>query len=310
MSRPAAPGMAEAAPMLVQAGGRLFLIPRGTAPYLRVGGPLSRAVLALLGGRDRGAVLDDLAAAGEPSSAGALLSAAEALIARHALAGLPERSPPRRSGAVLLVAGSVLALAAIVLCTGFLIAQVAPSGETGTPLSLATLGWLALAVPVLVVAHEAAHLLVARLFAVRPSAIGLHRGRAGLPMPWLDLREAWNLAPRDHALVHLAGPFCDLLLTALALLLLWVGAAPVAPLQALALAGSALLLANLTPFGRSDLVGACRAARADPDYGPCRLRRGRLAGPPGLKRFARLYLAVLALAPALLCLATLSRILR
>ena len=309
MSRPAAPGMMEAAPMLLAAGGRLFLIPRGTAPYVRVGGPLSRAVLALLGGRDRGAVLADLAAAGEPS-ADTLLSAAEALIVRHALAGLPERRPPRRSGAVLLVAGSVLALAAILLCAGFLIAQVAAPMEAGLPLSLATLGWLALAVPCLVLAHEAAHLLVARLFAVRPSAVGVHRGRAGLPMPWLDLREAWGLAPRDHALVHLAGPFCDLLLTALALLLLWLGAAPVAPLQALALAGTALLLANLTPFGRSDLVGACRAARADPDYGPCRLRRGRLAGPPGLMWFARLYLAVLALLPALLCLAALSRILR
>lgn len=295
--------------MLLAAGGRLFLIPRGTAPYVRVGGPLSRAVLALLGGRDRGAVLADLAAAGEPS-ADTLLSAAEALIARHALAGLPERRPPRRSGAVLLVAGSVLALAAILLCAGFLIAQVAAPMETGLPLSLATLGWLVVAVPCLVMAHETAHLLVARLFAVRPSAVGVHRGRAGLPMPWLDLREAWGLAPRDHALVHLAGPFCDLLLTALAVLLLWLGAAPVAPLQALALAGTALLLANLTPFGRSDLVGACRAARADPDYGPCRLRRGRLAGPPGLMWFARLYLAVLALLPALLCLATLSRILR
>lgn len=295
--------------MLLAAGGRLFLIPRGTAPYLRVGGPLSRAVLALLGGRDRGAVLAELAAAGEPS-ADTLLSAAEALIARHALAGLPECRPPRRSGALLLVAGGVLALAAIVLCAGFLIAQVAAPTGGGLPLSLATLGWLALAVPALVVAHEMAHLLVARLFGVRPSALGLQRGRAGLPMPWLDLREAWRLAPRDHALVHLAGPFCDLLLTALAVLLLWFGTAPVALLQAVALAGTAFLLANLTPFGRSDLVGAGRAARADPDYGPCGLRRGRLSGPPGLMRFARLYLAVLVLLPALLCLATLGRILR
>ncbi|MBC2858632.1 hypothetical protein [Stappia sp. 28M-7] len=298
------------APLLLQAEGRLFIIPRRSGPYVRVSGPLSRAVVALLGGRERGAVLDELAASGE-ARAPAILSAAEGLIARHALALPADRHVPSRRGLALSAAMGALALASLMLCAGFLVALFAGTArEGGFPLSLATLGWLLALAPGLVVLHELAHLLTARLFAVRPSAAGFHRGRFGLPMPWLDLREGWKLAPRDHALIHLAGPACDLLLTGAAVLALWRAGAPVAWLQACALAGTGFLFANLNPFTRSDLVGACRAALADPDYGPCRLVRGRPVGPPALRRLAGLYLAVLAVLPALLCLATLGKILR
>jgi hypothetical protein len=296
--------------MLVRSGGRLFIIPRLPMPYVRVSGPLSRAVVALLGGQKRDVVLKDLVVSGEPA-AEAVLSAAEALIARHSLADLGARAPASPAGHLVTALGGALTMASAILCISFLAAQSAAALDSGGfPLSVATLGWLLFAVPSLVLLHELAHLLVARLFGVAPSTVGFDRGKTGLPMPWLDLREAWDLAPRDHALIHLAGPACDLVLTGLAVLMLWAMPGPIAPLQAVALAGALFLMANLNPFGRSDLVSACRAALGDPDYGPCRWQGVGLFGPPGLKRMTRVYVLLLAVLPVLLCLVFLGKILR
>lgn len=254
---------------------RLFIIPQGTGPYLKVSGPLAQSIWGQLrsGGVETAPADRQLEAA------------ARALVDGRGLKRVSCVAPASKRGAILLAFG----LAAVALASTQIAAEAA---EINLMPTIGACIWLLALAPLWIALHEFTHMLAAALFGIRLSGLSWHSRGYGPPLPRLDLRAAWRLAPRDHALIHLAGPLADIVLLALSVTVLatqpetanWLGALPVF--------GVFFVLANTDLTRKSDAISTARALVCDPEFGPCQFSGVRISGPKALAILSVIHLVI------------------